>query len=218
VLEETRFVENGNTFHANVISGQKSGFFLDQRDNRRRLGDLCGGKTVLNLFGYTGGFSVYAGKAGASEVATVDIAKPAVEAAEKNWALNGLPQEKHKAIAANVFPYLEEARVRGEKWDVAIVDPPSFAASKSVLDKAVASYTSLIAASVQVIKGNGLLAASSCSSHITPELFLDICEESIAKARRKGVVLGIYGQPEDHPFPLACKELQYLKFVIIRVE
>jgi 23S rRNA (cytosine1962-C5)-methyltransferase len=211
------FRENGLRFLANLVDGQKTGFFLDQRDNRVRVGELAKGRSVLNLFAYTGGFSVYAGAGGATSVTTVDLAKPAVEDARRNWLLNGLPDDRHEAVAADAFEFLEEAKATKRTWDLVVVDPPSFAPAARHVEKAVASYQTLFAAALRVLAPGGIVALSSCSSHVTAEMFFELTEAAVSKARRRAVVLGVYGQPADHPFPLACRELQYLKFLLLQV-
>ncbi len=208
---DAAFSENGVSFSADLVKGQKTGFFLDQRENRKRIGELSGGRTLLNLFGYTGGFSVYAGLAGASEVTTVDIAKPAIAAAERNWSLNGLAPETHHGVAADAFEFLKEKRT----WDIVVVDPPSFAPSKDKVPQARAAYIKLLEAAAGACAPGGLLAASSCSSHISSEMFLEICVQAVSQARRRATVHGVHGQPLDHPFPLACPELRYLKFILL---
>ena len=215
--EPVRFVENGLHFQANLVDGQKTGFFFDQRDNRARIGAIAKDRTVLNLFAYTGGFSIYAGANGATHTTTVDLAKPAIEEAKANWALNNLPPDKHDAVAADVFQFLADAAVAKKAWDLVIVDPPSFAAAARHVEKALASYQSLFIASLKVLSPRGIIALSSCSSHVSPAMFDELIEGSMSKARRRATVLGTYGQPADHPFPLACRELQYLKFVLLRV-
>ena len=194
-----------------MVKGQKTGFFLDQRENRKRIGEFSRRRTVLNLFGYTGGFSVYAGLGGASEVVTVDIAKPAIAAAARNWGLNGLDPTAHRGVACDVLEFLREKRTS----DIVVLDPPSFAPSKDKVPQARAAYIKLIEAAAGACRPGGLLAASSCSSHISPEMFLEICVQAISQARRRATVHGTYGQPPDHPFPLACPELRYLKFVLL---
>ncbi|KAJ9524491.1 hypothetical protein QJQ45_019565, partial [Haematococcus lacustris] len=209
-----------------VVAGQKTGFFLDQRDNRALLGSLCrpcaalpSGPTVLNVFGYTGGFSVYAGRrvacndwrSGAAHVTTVDIAPPAVVAAKANWALNGLPAQTHTGVVDDAFDFLEQAQTSGQRWDVVVVDPPSFAPSKQALDNALNSYESLFAQAAQVTKEGGLLALSSCSSHVTHQVFNEVCAAALNKAHRRGFALVHAGQPADHPTPAAAGELRYLK-------
>eukprot|EP00798_Chlamydomonas_sp_ICE-L_P004156 gene4156-14254_t len=269
--EPAIFQENGVTFQADVVMGQKTGFFLDQRDNRARLGRLSKGRTVLNVFGYTGGFSIYAGhagashvssvdlakpapkfsihaghagashvstvdlakpapkfalcgfsiyagKTGASHVTTVDLAKPALKFAEANWALNGLDASRHETEAVDAFVFLEKAVKAKQQWDVVVIDPPSFAPSQKAVEKAVSSYTHAFALAAQVTKPDGILALASCSSHISSTMFLELCEDALARARRQGYILGVHGQPEDHPYPIACEELRYLKFVMYRLE
>jgi 23S rRNA (cytosine1962-C5)-methyltransferase len=215
--EPVRFLENGLEFQADVVQGQKTGFFFDQRDNRARIGALARGKSVLNLFAYTGGFSVYAGANGATQVTSVDMAKPAMEEAERNWALNGLAPDIHQTAAMDAFQFLTDARAAKRVWDLVIVDPPSFAPAEKHVQKALASYQALFTSSIQVLSAGGIIALSSCSSHITPEMFFEIGEQAVSKARRRATVLGVYGQPADHPFPLVCRELQYLKFVLLQV-
>lgn len=211
------FVENGLRFRADVFKGQKTGFFLDQRDNRRQIGLMSCDKKVLNLFGYTGGFSVYAGAAKAKSVTTIDLAKPAIATAELNWKLNELTPP-HQTKACDAFEFLEDAKRGKDSWQLVIADPPSFAPSQKLVEKAKASYLNLLTLCAQVTESGGILAASSCSSHINQEMFYQICEQAISKARARGTILGVFGQPQDHPFPLACPELRYLKFNVIKIE
>ncbi len=218
VRQPVSFLENGLKFSADLVEGQKSGFFLDQRNNRRQIGQLCGDKSVLNAFGYTGGFSIYAGKGGAREVITLDVAAPALEVAVRLWAENQLPPERHQTVAGDAFEYLEAAGKQSRRWEVVILDPPSFAPSEASLPAAVKAYTRLITLGAQVTEAGGVLAASSCSSHIRREHFLEIITESISQARRKATVIGIHGQPADHPSPLAMPELDYLKFVLLKLD
>lgn len=209
-----RFQEHGLLFQADIVHGQKTGFFFDQRDNRMRVRDLSSGRSVLNLFGYTGGFSVYAAIGGAKDVTTVDLSAPALLEAESNWSLNSLSAKMHRAVKSDVFDFLARASKNKEIYDLVIVDPPSFARSQDQVPQAQASYSRLFTAALKVLAADGIIALSSCSSHITQAMFLEICRSAFSKARRKGNVLGIYGQPEDHPFPLVCEELRYLKFVV----
>lgn len=212
--EPIRFLEHGVSFSADIVRGQKTGFFLDMRENRRRMGKFAQGKSVLNVFGYTGGFSVYAGLAGAELVTTVDLARPALEAAKENWALNDLPAEKHNTIDADAFDYLEKAK---EKWNVVILDPPSFAPSKESLPQALKAYQKLVAAGAAVTADQGILAVGSCSSHVSMPDFITVCQEGISQARMQATILSVHTQPPDHPAPLAMPEFRYLKFVIMRV-
>jgi 23S rRNA (cytosine1962-C5)-methyltransferase len=212
-----QFLENGVRFQADLVQGQKTGFFFDQRDNRARIGQLARDKTVLNLFAYTGGFSIYAGVHGAVDVTSVDMAKPAMEEADRNWRLNDLPPERHRAIAADAFAFLETAKAEKRSWDLIVVDPPSFAPAERHVAKATATYQSLFTAAIQVLAPGGIIALSSCSSHISQQMFYELTEMAVSKARRRSTVLGVYGQPADHPFPLVCRELQYLKFILLQV-
>jgi 23S rRNA (cytosine1962-C5)-methyltransferase len=212
------FRENDLTFSANLIGGHKTGFYLDQRDNRLAIMRFAAGKKVLNVFGYTGGFSIYAGKGGADHVTTLDIAKPALNEAELHWQYNQLPPEKHETVCSDAFEFLSSAVQEGWTWDLVILDPPSFAPSETSLPRAVKAYTRLITLGAQVTGVNGSLAAASCSSHLPSDQFLQLIGESISAARRKGNILGIYGQPPDHPTPLAMPELRYLKFNLIQMD
>ncbi len=211
------FLENGVRFTVDVVRGQKTGFFLDQRDNRQKIKGLAAGRRVLNVFGYTGGFSVYAGLGGARHVTTVDLAGPALEAARVNWELNQLPPTVHERVTADAFEFLAEVAQQRQSWDLVIVDPPAFASSKAAAPKAIAAYQKLISAAAAVTAPDGLLAVASCSSHVGLEAFLKACEEGISLARRRATVLYLGGQPADHPTPLVLPEFRYLKFVLMQV-
>ena len=212
------FTEHGVQWTADIVKGQKTGFFLDQRENRQSVRGLARGLRVLNLFAYTGGFSVAAGLGGAKHVTSVDLAKPAIAMAQSHWELNGLPPAQHAGFAEDVFDFLAAAHSRKELWDLVICDPPSFAPSESAVPQAAAAYRKLIAASARVTQRGGLLATASCSSHLPESDFLEINTEALSEARRRGTVLSITGQPADHPAPLVCAEFRYLKFVLLRVE
>lgn len=212
------FLENGLRFTADIVRGQKTGFFLDQRDNRQTIRKLAKGRSLLNLFAYTGGFSIAAGVGGASQVTTVDLAQPAIDAAQTHWQLNDLDAALHAAIAVDAFEFLNDATSRRQRWDIVVVDPPSFAPNQESVPKAMTAYQAIIAGGARCTARGGLLAAASCSSHIDLTAFLEICEEAVSEARRRGTVLVIQGQPADHPSPLALPEFRYLKFVLIRLD
>lgn len=212
------FLENGLRFTADIVRGQKTGFFLDQRDNRRTIQMLARNRSVLNVFSYTGGFSIAAGVGEASQVTTVDLSQPAIDAARIHWQRNGLDESIHEAIAVDAFDFLSDAASRRRRWDIVVVDPPSFAPNQGSVAKATAAYQTIIAGGARCTAGGGLLAAASCSSHIDQTMFLAICEEAVSEARRRGTVLAIQGQPADHPSPLALPEFRYLKFVLIRLD
>lgn len=211
------FFENGLRFSADVWHGQKTGFFLDQRDNRRTIQGLAHGLRVLNLFGYTGGFSVYAGVGGAAHVTTVDVAAPAIAAARLHWQWNGISDDRHSGVDTDAFEFLTAAHRRNEQWGLVISDPPSFAPSQAAVPRALSAYHRLAADGAAVTSRHGLLALASCSSHVDLPAFMKTIEEGISAARRRGTVLTINGLPPDHPTPLAMPELRYLKFVVLRV-
>jgi 23S rRNA (cytosine1962-C5)-methyltransferase len=213
-----RFLENRMIFTADVIYGQKTGFFLDQRDNRSIVRRLSKGRDVLNLFSFNGGFSVAAGLGGASRVTSVDIAGPAIQAAIEHWRLNGLDGERHDGIVADVFDFLEKSMQSKNRWDLVICDPPSFAPSEQAKTGALAAYAKLAQAAAKVTAAGGFLALASCSSHIDREDFLNCNTEALGRARRKAILLADCGLPVDHPTPLAMPELRYLKFLLFRLD
>src|SRR6185295_9451102 len=156
--------EHGVRFHADLHRGQKTGLFLDQRENRRYVESVTRGASVLNLFGYTGGFSVYAARGGATDVTTVDVATDAVASARENFGLNGFDPDAHEFVAGDVFEYLAETKARSRRFDVVVCDPPSFARSRADRDRAVEAYVRLHVAALSVVRAGGLYAASSCST------------------------------------------------------
>ncbi len=211
-------VENGMKLTVDVQHGQKTGFFLDQRDNRWLVREMATGTRLLNLFGYTGGFSIAGGIGGARRVTTVDLAKPAIEAANAHWALNGLPADQHEGVAADAFDFLQKAKNDRRTWDFVISDPPSFAPSKQTVAKASAAYFKLATDCASVTSQGGLLALASCSSHFELPDFLKTCEEGISGARRRATMLASHSQPIDHPTPLALPEFRYLKFLLFQLD
>ena len=216
-LNEVEFLEHGVKFRTNIIDAAKTGFFLDQRENRNFIRSVSKDKTLLNLFGYTGGFSVYAGLGGASQVTTVDIAPHAIKASELNWGINLLPSEKHTGICTDAFEFVLEAQRDKKLWDIVITDPPSFAPNQKAVVSAKDAYTKIFADSLRLVKDQGYFVASSCSGHITFDQFLETVQEALSQSKRRGKVLLVKGQPEDHPFPLALPEMRYLKFVYLQV-
>jgi 23S rRNA (cytosine1962-C5)-methyltransferase len=216
-LMNLEFLENGVKFRTNIIDSAKTGFFLDQRENRDFIRRVSKDKSVLNLFGYTGGFSVYGGLGGASSVTTVDIASHAIKASTLNWEINHLSSDQHEATCVDAFEFVSEAQKEKKLWDIVITDPPSFAPNQKAVESAKAAYVKIFSDSLRLVKDKGFFAASSCSGHIDFESFLEIVQEALSKSRRRGKVLLIKGQPEDHPFPLALVEMRYLKFVYLQV-
>lgn len=212
------FLENGLRFSADVIRGQKTGFFLDQRDNRAIVRRFAKGRTVLNLFSYTGGFSVAAGVGQAHHVTSVDMAAPAMQAAGAHWTDNGLEAARHTAVVADCFDFLENAISQRQRWDMVICDPPSFAPNEKSRPQAAAAYERLAKLAADVVVPDGLLALASCSSHIQSAEFLDIQVAALGKARRKARLLAERGLPADHPTPIAMPELRYLKFLFLQLD
>lgn len=210
-------LERGAKLVADLIHGQKTGLFLDHREARFRVRELARGARVLNLYGYTGGFSVNAALGGATHVTTVDVAKGAIAIAEETFRENGLDASAHAAIAADVPTFLADAAARDARWDLVVADPPSFAPSARALEAARASYVTLHAACLDRLDVGGLYLAGSCSSHVDMEAFTETLREG---ARRAEVVLQILeraGAPADHPRLVAFPEGDYLKTVLARV-
>lgn len=214
---ETIFKENGMLFASNIRDAAKTGFFLDQRDNRQYLKNFSKNKSVLNLFSYTGGFSVFAAAGGATTVTSVDIAKVAIEAVKRNFELNEL-KTKTQDIATDAFAYVDQEIKAKTKFDLVITDPPSFAPNEKSVPQATAAYIKIFSDSLRLVRNQGLFAASSCSSHISTEAFFEITKEAFSKARLRGTLIHVGAQPADHPFPLAMDELRYLKFALFRVD
>jgi len=215
--ERVPFLENGLTFEAEVLRGQKTGFFLDQRDNRRRLGALAAGARVLNLFSYTGGFSLYAARGGAQSVTDLDISPHALDQARRNFDLNrhlpGVADTRHEAVQADVFDWL--AGPAPADFDLVVLDPPSLARREAERADALKAYDYLARGALRRIRPGGSLLAASCSAHVTaPEFF----ETLGAAARRSGRAfhpLETTGHPPDHPstFP----EAAYLKAIYLKL-
>jgi 23S rRNA (cytosine1962-C5)-methyltransferase len=216
--EEVEILEHGVRFVADVGRGQKGGLFLDQRDNRVAIAQRSKDKTLLNLFGYTGGFSVHAACAGAARTDTVDIARPAIAAARRNFECNHLDPSRAGFHAEDAFGFLEKAIARGQTWDIVVSDPPSFAPSKSSLSAARRSYLRLHRLASQVVAKNGLLAAASCSSHIARAEFLSMVKTGADLAGRRFVLESYSGAGADHPTVPVFPEGDYLKFALGRVE
>jgi 23S rRNA (cytosine1962-C5)-methyltransferase len=207
----------GMRLHVDVFSGQKTGLFLDHRENRRFVAERARDKSVLNLFSYTGGFSVAAALGGARSVVSVDAAAPASAACEANFVLNGLRRFPHEAVTADVFEYLERASREQRRFDWVVCDPPSFAKNRSQLKAAEKAYRRLTALGFSVTAPGGLYAAASCTSQVGPESFRQALADACRKARVRFQIIHDVGQPLDHPVLAAHPEGRYLKFVVGRV-
>ncbi|KYF69468.1 class I SAM-dependent rRNA methyltransferase [Sorangium cellulosum] len=215
-LPDRLFVrEMGVAMEVDLARGQKTGAFLDQRDNRARVRALAAGRRrVLNLFSYAGGFSVAAALGGAGRVTSVDSASAAHASAQRTFRENGVDPAAHEFVTADAFDFLEKARARGDRYDLIICDPPSFAPSERARPRALGAYRRLHTAVARVLDRGGLLCAASCSSHITAEDFLATLDDATLE-RDDLRVRAIHGQPEDHPTLPAWWEGRYLKFVVL---
>lgn len=206
--------EHGMLLRADLVHGQKTGLFLDHRESRMRVRSLARGLRVLNLYGYTGGFSIAAGLGGAIEVDTVDVAKEALRLAEEGWARNTL-SAPHRVHAVDAPEFLEHARARGRRWDLVIADPPSFAPNEASVPGALKAYRALHRACLRVLEKNGLYLAASCSSHIDRVAFDRTLREAAEKIGPVQV-LERSGAPADHPRLAAFAEGDYLKITLAR--
>ena len=215
--ELIEIIENGNKFFVDVNLGHKTGFYLDQRDNRKILEQFASGKEILNCFSYTGGFSVYAVKAGASKVINVDSSAESLTLAEKNFSLNGIDSSKYENIHDDVFKYLRKLRDTNRQFDVIILDPPKFAESVSQIDKAARGYKDINLLALKLLKKNGILFTFSCSGHIVPDLFNKIIADAAADAGREVHILKYLTQSPDHTMLTSFPEGLYLKGLICKV-
>lgn len=211
--EQTEILENGHRFIIDIGQGQKTGFFLDQRDNRALMTEFAQGKVVHNLFSYSGGFSVYALKAGAQKVVSVDISEKAIDLANRNVALNG--GGPHEGIAADVMSYLKE--IPDHSQDIMVVDPPAFAKSRKRSHNAVQAYKRLNAMALKKIKPGGLLFTFSCSQVIGPQLFQDTIRSAAIEAGRPARIIRQLTQGGDHPINIFHPEGHYLKGLVLEV-
>jgi len=206
--------ENGFKFLVDVRRGQKTGFFLDQRDNRSYLAALTRGQTVLNCFAYTGGFSVYALGSGAKEVTSLDSSKSALELARQNLALNHLPASDDQLVKADAFAYLKECR---SSYDMIVLDPPSLARRRRDVEAATGGYKFLNLHALRLVKAGGLLLTFSCSQHLSLDLFQKVIFGAAVDARRKVSTLKRLGHSIDHPVSLHHPEGEYLKGFVLKV-
>ncbi len=207
--------ENGFSFNVNWTEGQKTGFFIDQRENRRMLGSWSPGRKVLNMFGYTGGFSVYAMGGGAELVHTVDSSGKAIDLSRENVEMNFPGSSIHEAYAVDAFSYFREIK---DQYDLIILDPPAFAKHQNVLNNALQGYKRLNQRAFEVIAPGGILFTFSCSQAVSKENFRKSVFVAAANARRNVRVLQQLSQPADHPISLYHLEGEYLKGLVLEVE
>lgn len=210
--EEITVKENNKLFKVDYVNGQKTGFFIDQRDNRNLLGAYCKDKLVLNTFSYTGGFSVYAAKAGAKLVHSVDVSAPAIELCKENIALNQC--HNHEGYAIDTFDFLKDKK---DVYDVIVLDPPAFAKSRDSKHNAVIGYKRLNAMAMKLIKKGGIIFTFSCSGVVDKFLFYNTITAAALESGRDIKVLHYLNQPADHPVTPYFAEGEYLKGMVLWV-
>lgn len=208
-------IENGLKFHIDWLKGQKTGFFVDQRDNRKLIEDYSNGRQVLNMFCYTGGFSVYAMRGGAKLVHSVDSSAKAVDLVNANIEMNFPGDPRHAAYAEDAFKYLDEM---GDQYDLIILDPPAFAKHKDALRHALKGYTKINSKAFEKIKPGGILFTFSCSQAVNKDQFRMAVFTAAAIANRKVRILHQLHQPADHPINIYHPEGEYLKGLVLYVE
>lgn len=208
-------IENGLKFHIDWLRGQKTGFFVDQRENRSLLEQYAKGKSVLNMFCYTGGFSVYAMRGDAKQVHSVDSRAKAIELTNDNVALNFPGDARHEAFCEDAFKYLDE---HDQQYDLIVLDPPAFAKHRAALRNALKGYTRLNVKGLQRIKKGGILFTFSCSQVVTKDNFRNAVFTAAAQVGRKVRILHQLHQPADHPINIYHPEGEYLKGLVLYVE
>lgn len=209
-------LENGHRFLVDWTDGQKTGFFLDQRENRALVGRYSAGRNVLNLFCYTGGFSIYALASGAAHVDSVDSSKRAMELVSRNVSLNGFDETKHTGLCCDAIDYLKS--VPEGKYDLMIVDPPAFAKHRGALQNALRAYQRLNTAAISKVASGGLVFTYSCSQVVDKEAFALAVFSAAAKTGRSVRILDRLNQPADHPVNIYHPEGEYLKGLLLYVE
>ncbi len=208
-------IENGLKFHVDWLKGQKTGFFVDQRDNRACVEHYAKGRNVLNMFCYTGGFSFYAMRGGATSVHSVDSSEQAIELTRRNVELNFPGDARHEAICEDAFKYLDRA---GDKYDLIILDPPAFAKHRKVLGNALKGYRRLNAKAFEKIRPGGILFTFSCSQVVTKDDFRCAVFSAAVQSGRRVRILHQLHQPADHPINIYHPEGEYLKGLVLYVE
>jgi len=199
-----------------LFKGQKTGFFLDQREHRLALGRLSRGARVLNAFGYTGGFSIHAGLGGASDVTTLDVSAPALDQAESDWRLNGLDPARHHRLQGDAFDVMRN--LEPATYDHVIVDPPAFAKTRKDVESAFKAYKDVFRLGARATASGGFLWCFSCSQHMDRTRFQEAVWTAVLEAERNAQVLAHLGQPIDHPYALGHPEGFYLKGLLLRLE
>ena len=208
-------MENGLRFNVDWIEGQKTGFFIDQRENRALLERYARGRDTLNMFCYTGGFSFYAMRGGARLVHSVDSSARAIELTKQNVELNFPEDSRHEAFVDEAFHFLEHAK---DRYDLIVLDPPAFAKHQKVLDNAIQGYKKLNRKGIEIIRSGGIIFTFSCSQVMTKELFRQTVFTAAANTGRRVKILHQLTQPADHPINIYHPEGEYLKGLVLYVE
>jgi len=208
--------ENGLRFHVDIENGQKTGYFLDQQDNRRAIRHIVKDADVLGAFTYTGTFEIHAASYGAKSVLGLDISENAVEQANRNAALNGL-DKICRFEAANAFDVLKQWGKEGKQYDVVMLDPPAFTKSRETIQKAITGYKEINLRGMKLVKPGGFLVTSSCTNLVHPELFLQTIQMAAKDARRSIRQVTFQAQASDHPIIWGMDNTNYLKFLIVQV-
>lgn len=209
--------ENGILYHINIAEGQKSGFYCDQRDNRRILAEYTRGKSVLDCFCYSGGFTLNSLKYQAAHVTSVDSSALAIETLKHNLELNGFKAEQQTSVQSDVNKQLRAFKEAGQTFDVLVLDPPKYAPSRSALDRAARAYKDLNRLGMLLLKEGGILATFSCSGVVDIETFKQIIAWAALDAGREVQIIKQFCQPEDHPVRISFSEGEYLKGLLLRV-
>lgn len=210
-------IENGIHYQVNIVEGQKSGFYCDQRENRAITARYAKDKTVLDCFSYSGGFTLNAFREGAKSITSVDSSGLAIETLKNNIKLNGFDSSKHTAVQSDVNKYLRELGEQGEKFDVIVLDPPKYAPTRSALEKASRAYKDLNRRGLMLLNSGGLLATFSCSGAMDIDTFKQVIAWAALDAGKEIQFIYQYCQPEDHPVRASFPESEYLKGLLVRV-
>jgi 23S rRNA (cytosine1962-C5)-methyltransferase len=214
--EPVAIEEDGLLFLVHLSEGQKTGFYLDQRDNRRVAAELSGGRRVLDAFCYTGGFGLHAARAGARSVVGIDVSEPAIALARANAQRNGF-DARMTFVRADVFSHLHQLVTAGDRFDLVILDPPKFARNRQAVEEALRGYRRLQTLALRLLETDGILVTCCCSGLITMAMLEELLAQLAAEERRDIQLLSRRGQAPDHPVSVTCPESNYLKCLVSRV-
>jgi 23S rRNA (cytosine1962-C5)-methyltransferase len=210
----TEFCELGIRYRVDILASQKTGFYADQRENRRQFGEICAGETMLDLFSYHGAFGLHAARAGALSVTSVDSSAKVCDNANVNIKLNGFPSP-HEVVCSDSMNFLKEARSQGTKWSRIVCDPPKFAQGRARLDDALKKYARLNTLAMETLTEDGLMLTCSCSQHVSTDAFLRMLTDAGHRVRKAVHVHQVWGQGLDHPYVAVAPEGRYLKAALI---